>query len=98
MLGLECWDTSWGQVAGRSRRSRIAPRQQTGHLLAFSKPLTDSNRRPLSLPSRLVSVGLCVFGALVDRFLEMPWAALRSPVPVPKTCPQTVRLLANAPW
>jgi hypothetical protein len=46
----------------------------------------------------LFSVGLCVFGALVDLFLEMPWAALRSPVPVPKTCPQTVRLLANAPW
>jgi hypothetical protein len=46
----------------------------------------------------LFSVGLCVFGALVDLFLEMPWAALRSPVPVPKTCPQAVRLLADAPW
>jgi hypothetical protein len=46
----------------------------------------------------LSSVDLCAFGALVDLFLEMPWAALRSPVPVPKTCPQTVRLLANAPW
>lgn len=47
---------------------------------------------------RLVSMDLCAFGALVDLFLEMPWAALRNLVPVPKTCPQTVRSLANASW
>src|SRR4029453_479542 len=44
------------------------------------------------------SVDLCAFGALVDLFLDMPWAALRNPVPVPKTCPQTVRFLENASW
>jgi hypothetical protein len=43
----------------------------------------------------LFSVDLCAFGALVDLSLEMPWAALRNPVPVPKTCPETVRSLAN---
>jgi hypothetical protein len=46
----------------------------------------------------LFSVDLCAFGVLIDLFLEMPWAALRNPVPVPKTCPQTVRSLENASW
>jgi len=49
-------------------------------------------------PPDLVSLDLCAFGAPIDLFLKVPWAALRSPVPVPKTCPQTVRLLANVPW
>ena len=46
----------------------------------------------------LISLDLCAFGALVDLFLEMAWAALRDPVSVPGTCPQTVRSLANASW
>ena len=74
--------------------------------------LTRRTRRVRPLPSRisssrrvrggrlpaLFSVDLCAFGALVDLFLELPWAALRNPVPVPKTCPQTVRSLANDSW
>jgi len=46
----------------------------------------------------LSSVDPCAFGALVDLFLEMPWAALTNPLRVPKTYPQTVRSLANASW
>jgi hypothetical protein len=58
----------------------------------------SAGQRPWWTLPALISVDLYAFGALVDLFLEMPWAALRNPVPVPKTCPQTVRFLANASW
>jgi hypothetical protein len=46
-----------------------------------------------SRASRLVFVGLCGFAVLFDVFLDLPRVAQRSPVPVPKTYPQTVVLL-----
>ena len=90
-----------GQRAMRSRRGGMGYHgRRPGSLGGLVEEQGDGEDLPAAdaraRASRPISVELCVFGAPLDPVLALPWAALRSPVPAPKSCPQTVRSLANA--